>query len=379
MLTAELIAGYQQDPNFANPQFTAKLEKSEEGLWRVAGTQVVAVPVGPVRESILALMHDAAWAGHMGVTKTLERVSRLFWWQTVRADVRHYVATCDSCQRNKSLRMKPAGLLKPLSIPGWRWESVSMDLVVKLTKSKSGFDSIVVFVDRLSKMVHLGACNESMTAMQFAKLFRDLVFRIHGMPSEFVSDRGTQFHSHFHDALTQLLGVRQCMSTSYHPQSDGQTEVYNGVMQEVLRHYVSPLSDDWDEHLACAEFAINDAWNETIQNTPFFVNFGQHPLTPVVAELRQGARVPSAQEFAEHWQSCVARARRFMQQAQERMKRREDKHRRDVKPYKPGPAQHSQPASQIWGKLAQDAASLCGSFQGERDGWLESKSHCSAH
>jgi hypothetical protein len=302
----------------------------------MAGTQVVVVPAGPVRERILAMMHDAAWAGHMGVTKTLERVSRMFWWQSMRTDVRHYVATCDSCQRNKALRMKPAGLLNPLSIPGWRWESVSMDLVVKLTPTKSGFDSICVFVDRLSKMVHLVPCRESMTALEFAKLFRDAVFRHHGMPVQFVSDRGAIFHSHFHDALTKLLGVEQCMSTAYHPQSDGQTEVYNGVMQEVLRHYVSPVCNDWDEHLACAEFAINESWNETIQNTPFFVNYGQHPLTPMVAELREGMQVPSAKQFAEHWQSCVARARRYMQQAQERMKRSEDKHRRAVAPYKPG-------------------------------------------
>jgi hypothetical protein len=156
----ELCAGYDSDPDFARPEITATLERGDDGLWRLPGSGLVVVPAGPIREVILSQMHDAAWSGHVGFTKTLENVRRLFWWQSLRTDVRDYVANCDACQRNKASNQKPAGLLNPLSVPGWRWESVSMDHITKLPKTAKGYDSICVFVDRLSKMVHLVPCKD---------------------------------------------------------------------------------------------------------------------------------------------------------------------------------------------------------------------------
>ncbi len=104
------------------------------------------MPEGPIRQTILSLVHDAAWAGHVGVTKTLCNLKALFWWQSMKTDVRHYVANCDACQRNKHSNQKPAGLLQSLTIPGWRWESVSMDFIVKLPRTANGYDAILVFV-----------------------------------------------------------------------------------------------------------------------------------------------------------------------------------------------------------------------------------------
>jgi hypothetical protein len=106
------------------------------------------------------------------------------------------------------------------------------------------------------------------------------------------------------------------------------------VVEEMLRHYVSPTCSDWDEHLSCAEFAINNSWHETVHNTPFIINYGQSPITPVLLELPSNP-APRAQDFAETWQSLVRRGRAFMEQAQERYARHANAHRRHVQ-YTPG-------------------------------------------
>ncbi|KAJ9527790.1 hypothetical protein QJQ45_000357 [Haematococcus lacustris] len=157
-LADHLVHGYRLDPAFTAEADLSGMYMDDHGLWRRTGKGTVMVPNDPeLREYILHEMHDAAYAGHVGITKTLERLSRVFYWDTMRADVRHYVTTCDACQRDKSSTLKPGGLLNPLSIPDYRWESVSMDLITKLPSASHGFDAICVFVDRLSKMVCHGA------------------------------------------------------------------------------------------------------------------------------------------------------------------------------------------------------------------------------
>ncbi|KAJ9534627.1 hypothetical protein QJQ45_002914 [Haematococcus lacustris] len=275
-LADHLVHGYRLDPAFTAEANLSGMYMDDHGLWRRTGKGTVMVPNDPeLREYILHEMHDAAYAGHVGITKTLERLSRVFYWDTMRADVRHYVTTCDACQRDKSSTLKPGGLLNPLSIPDYRWESVSMDLITKLPSASHGFDAICVFVDRLSKMVHFVPCKESMNAKGFARLFVDNVFKLHGLPKDMVSDRGPHFHNTFWHHVQKLLGMRGSLSSSYHPQSDGQTERYNRVLEEMLRHYISPTQADWPDYLSLAEFAVNNSWQESIKSTPFLVNTGQ--------------------------------------------------------------------------------------------------------
>ncbi|KAJ9529338.1 hypothetical protein QJQ45_013665 [Haematococcus lacustris] len=290
------------------------------------------IPAGPqdCAMYILHEMHDAAYAGHVGITKTLERLSRVFYWDTMRADVRHYVTTCDACQRDKSSTLKPGGLLNPLSIPDYRWESVSMDLITKLPSASHGFDAICVFVDRLSKMVHFVPCKESMNAKGFARLFVDNVFKLHGLPKDMVSDRGPHFHNTFWHHVQKLLGMRGSLSSSYHPQSDGQTERYNRVLEEMLRHYISPTQADWPDYLSLAEFAVNNSWQESIKSTPFLVNTGQSPITPMLHSLPDKGRCPEGLSYATWWQEAVAKAKLCMQAAQQRQAAYANQDRRDV-------------------------------------------------
>jgi hypothetical protein len=159
-----------------------------------------------------------------------------------------------------------------------------------------------------------------MNAEQFAGLFMQNVVRLHGVPAEIVSDRGSLFTSKFWSALCDLLGTKQRLSTAYHPQSDGQTERMNRTLEEMLRSYVASDQSDWDQLLPAAEFAVNNAWQASIQNTPFYLNYGQHPMFPGVIPVKDaGLKVPAARAFAKRIDYAVQRARDCMMAAQQRM------------------------------------------------------------
>ena len=261
--------------------------------------------------------HNCPYSGHLGVNKTQKMIDRLYWWKGIREDVVQHIRHCSTCQRNKTnSNQKPAGLLQPLEIPGRRWQSISVDFIVQLPLTKSGNTRIVVIVDRLSKMVHLVATPTAFTAHDMAKLYMHAVVRLHGMVREIVSDRDTLFTSEFWQDVNARLGTQLSRSTSYHPQSDGQTERTNRTLEEMLRHFVSPVQDDWDEYLDVAEFAINNAWQESIQNTPFFLNYGQHPLTPASVDV--DTKVPAAKAFTSELADAVELAKASWRSAQDR-------------------------------------------------------------
>ncbi|KAJ9529887.1 hypothetical protein QJQ45_022308 [Haematococcus lacustris] len=331
-LVKAIINGYSTDDRFADRAYTQAYELSETGLWMSGGK--VVVPKSPlVKREVLEACHDAKYAGHMGMSKTWHTVDLSFTWPGMRKDVEDYVRQCDACQRNKPSTRLKAGKLQPLSIPGRRWESVSMDFIVKLPKSgERGFDSILVFVDRLSKMVHLVPTKESISAFDMATHFFHEVVRLHGMPASVITDRGPHFNSHFWEHVCALCKVAHYMSSAYHPESDGQTERVNRVIEEMLRHYVNDAHTDWAEHLPWVEFAINNSWHESIRQTPFFLNYGQHPLTPATLDLPR--KVPKASAFAENVEKEVHKARQCWREAQQRMKALVDGKRREVT-YKP--------------------------------------------
>ena len=155
-----------------------------------------------------------------------------------------------------------------------------------------------------------------------------MIVRAHGIVREIVSDRDTLFTSEFWEEVSALLGTRLAKSTAYHPATDGQTERTNRALEEMLRHYVSPTHDDWDEHLDAAEFAINNAWQESVRNTPFFLNTGQHPLTPASADL--DVKAPAAKAFTEDLQAAAELAKASWQSAQDRQAEYANQKRREV-------------------------------------------------
>jgi hypothetical protein len=193
-----------------------------------------------------------------------------------------------------------------------------MDFIVGLPKTVQGYTTITVFVDRLTKMVRLAPAPTGVTAAMTANLFLHHVFRHHGMPAEVITDRGSQFACAFWEQFLTLLDSRPLLSTAYHAQTDGQTERMNRVLEDMLRHYVGPTLSDWDTLLPLAEFAINNSLNTSVQNTPFFLNYGRHPRTPLTRETQTS--IPEADRKA-HWvHRALAEAKRCLEAAQQRQK-----------------------------------------------------------
>jgi deoxyuridine 5'-triphosphate nucleotidohydrolase len=230
-----------------------------------------------LRNNLLHDHHDALLAGHPGVKVTEEMISRQFHWPNLHIDVESYVSSCESCQRNKDSTQRPVGLLKPLEIPSKPWESISMDFITHLPKSKKGNDSITVFVDRLTKMVHLVAGKTTDKAKDVLQQFIAKVVSQHGIPNQIVSDRDSKFTSSFWQNFMELLNVKTSMSSAFHPQTDGQTERMNRTLEQILRMYIDQKQTNWEDLLPIVEFAINNHTSSTTSFTPFFLNYGYHP------------------------------------------------------------------------------------------------------
>jgi hypothetical protein len=285
-----------------------------------------------LRTRLLHECHDTPTAGHVGTEKTLELAKRRLYWPGMDDDVRRYVRSCDECQRNKPSQQATAGLMMPLPIPSYPWQQVTMDLITQLPRSRSGHDAIVVFVDKLTKMVHLAPTRTDVTAPQLANIFWATVVRHHGLPSSIVSDRDPRFVGHFWQALWKCLGTQLTMSTAFHPQTDGQTERANRTLEEMLRPYVNFLQTDWDEHLVAAELAINGAKHASTGFTPFYLNSGREVPVPLDLALEEArlTKQPNAAERIQQLHRDLERAKENLLRAQQRQAKYADQHRRDV-------------------------------------------------
>ena len=177
-------------------------------------------------------------------------------------------------------------------------------------------------------MARLAPGHDTDNAEATADLFKDTIFSSHGMPSTVVSDRGPEFTNEFAAALCKALGTDHCKSTSYHPQSNGQTERMNRVLEDMLRHFVNPRQDDWDTLLPVLEFAINNSFQESIQETPFFLNYGRHPKVP--SDVRLPESNPCAHKYLDNIGQAMQKARKCLDAAQQRQKKYADQHRTEL-------------------------------------------------
>ena len=191
-----------------------------------------------LKNMILHDNHDSNIAGHFGTYKTLERLKHNYHWHKMEEDVKDYVRTCDTCQRDKPSRHRRYGELEPLEVPYRPWSSISMDWIIELPES-NGYTQIWVIVDRFTKMAHLVPLPTNTSAKDLAKIFVKEVWKNHGLLTDIVSDRDTKVTSHFWQALMDLLGIQTKLSTAFDPETDGQTERVNQTIEQYLRHYCS--------------------------------------------------------------------------------------------------------------------------------------------
>ena len=250
------------------------------------------------RELLLEILTQAhETVGHFGSQRTDEYIRRWYWWPYAAKDVREFCATCDACQRSKPSNKLPAGKHHPLPIPTKPWDSIGMDFIGPFPEAK-GFNYLWVVICRMTSMVHLIPVHTTMTAVQLSWIYKREIVRLHGLPNSIVSDRDSKFTSKWWRELHRVLGAKLLMSTSFHPQTDGQTERANRNIGQIFRAVVRHDQKDWVDRVDLTEFAINASIAETTKFAPFELNGGYMPS--MMKEIRSDETIPRGiRSFAE--------------------------------------------------------------------------------
>ena len=203
-----------------------------------------------------------------------------FYGPRMRMDVTDYVRTCDPCQKIKHDRGAGTGYLQPLEIPVNPFDHISLDFVTGLPLSRSK-DAILVVVDKLMKYTHFIATTAEVTAEESAVLLFKRVVKFFGMPSRIIGDRDPRWTSAVWNSLVQIFGTRLALSTSKHPQTDGQTEVMNQHLETMLRAYVQDDRADWANWLDVLQFAYNNSFQSVHKSRPAELLLGYKPCSPI--------------------------------------------------------------------------------------------------
>jgi len=249
-----------------------------------------------IKLKLLHDYHDSLIAGHYGQAKTYELISRNYFWPKMRSFIKEYIETCDQCKRCKNIRHKTFGYLQSLPIAQGPWKSISMDFIVSLPNSNN-FTAIFVVVDRFTKMAHFIPTTNEVNATTTAELFFNHIYKYHGLPLDIVSDRGTVFTSKFWSNLMKLINVKTNLSTSFHPQTDGQTERINQILETYIRLYCDYMQNNWNKLLTYAEFSYNNIQHSTTKVSPFFANYGFHPISIPNQLSTTTCETPAVSEF----------------------------------------------------------------------------------
>src|SRR4051812_19614193 len=181
---------------------------------------------------VMKAAHDTPLSIHPGSTKMYQDICERFWWPNMKQDIARYVDECDVCRRVKAEHQRPPGTLQPLSIPEWKWDKIEMDFFTGFPRSQKGHDAIFLVIDRFSKVAHFLPIKETISASQLADLYVSRIVSLHGIPLEISSDRGSIFTSKFWDSFQEAMGTHLKFSTAYHPQSQGQVERVNQVLED---------------------------------------------------------------------------------------------------------------------------------------------------
>ena len=200
-----------------------------------------------LRNKILDEAHSSKLSINPGSSKMYQDLKPRFWWTMMKKEIEAYVARCDTCCRVKAIHLKPAGLLQPLSVLGWKWEKISMDFIVGLPPTQKGHNSIWVIADHLTKSAHFIRVRSNYCPSEYVELYFSQIVKLHEVPQTIISDQGPQFTPHFWEHIHSLLGTKLVRSSAYHPQTSGQTERVNQVLEDMLRACVISSKGAWEK------------------------------------------------------------------------------------------------------------------------------------
>jgi len=227
----------------------------------------------------------------------------------------------------------PAGKLRPNQVPEKLWQHISVDFIMKLPMSK-GHDAILVVCDRFLKMSHFVVMTKTMTAEGLARLFRNNMWKLHGLLESIISDRGPQFAAGLMRELNKMLGIETKLLMAYYLQTDGQTERTNQELEQYLRMYVNHRQNNWSGWLAIAEFAFNNKVHTMTKMSLFQVNYGR--VLRMGFDIRKKRKNGKAEEFAREMKERHEEAKAALVKSQEEMKKQADRNRKEAEEYKVG-------------------------------------------
>nr|CAH65959.1 OSIGBa0113D21.4 [Oryza sativa] len=333
-LVDQVRAAQVNDPEIAELKKNMRVGKARDFLEDEHGTiwmgERLCVPDDKeLKDLILTEAHQTQYSIHPGSTKMYQDLKEKFWWVSMRREIAEFVALCDVCQRVKAEHQRPAGLLQPLQIPEWKWEEIGMDFITGLPRTSSGHDSIWVVVDRLTKVAHFIPVHTTYTGKRLAELYLARIMCFHGVPKKIVSDRGSQFTSKFWQKLQEEMGTRLNFSTAYHPQTDGQTERVNQILEDMLRACALDFGGTWDKSLPYAEFSYNNSYQASLQMAPFEALYGRKCRTPLFWD-QTGERQLFGTEVLAEAEEKVRIIRERLRIAQSRQKSYADNRRREL-------------------------------------------------
>ncbi|KAD3641269.1 hypothetical protein E3N88_30493 [Mikania micrantha] len=299
------------------------LDEDNRGL-KTRWGRVWIPPTCPLKSTLLEEAHKSKYSIHPGATKMYRDLRINYWWPGMKRDVVKYVEKCLTCMQVKAEHQKPYGKLQPLEIPLWKWEHIMMDLITKPPKTRKGYDTIWVIVDRLTKSAHFLPIRESYSSEKMAQTYvREVVSR-HGVPVTIVSDRDTRFTYHFWRNFQEELGTKLLISTAYHPQTDGQSERTIQTLEDMLRACIIDFGGSWDDYLPLAEFSYNNSYHSSIGMPPYEMLNGRKCRTPVCwGEVRQ--RELANKKVVKVTNERIDQIRAHLKAAQDRQKSYADK------------------------------------------------------
>jgi hypothetical protein len=274
---------------------------------------------------VIQAFHDSGVGGHSGFHATYYRLRQLFSWPKMKEDIMKFIKGCSVCQQAKVEHVSLPGKLQPLPIPTQAWQIITMDFIEGLPKSQR-YDVILVVVDKFTKYAHFVPLSHPFTASKVAEVYVDHIYKLHGLPTAIISDRDKIFTSQFWKELFRMTDTQLLMSSSYHPQTDGQTERVNQCVETFLRCSVHACPRQWSKWLSLAEFWYNTSYHSALGRSPFEALYGHSPKHFGISSDQQ-----LHSEDLEQWLTERNLLNDLLQhhlhRAQQRMKHQADKHR----------------------------------------------------
>ncbi|RDB15235.1 hypothetical protein Hypma_004746 [Hypsizygus marmoreus] len=318
-----------------------------------------------LQEGILVEAHESAYdTAHAGPKKLWQRLKTKFYWHRMKKDILRFCNSCDVCQKTKPSNFRKYGTLIPNPIPTIPYQSVSMDFIVNLPWS-DGFNAIFVVVDRFTKYAQFIPTTTGLTAEDFGALFTKHVACKYGLPETIITDRDPRWTSDFWRAVAAAVRTKMSLSSSHHPQHDGQTEIVNKQIEVMLRAYVSDDKSAWSQWLHILEYAYNSAVYSSTGMTPFFLLHGFEPRKPLdfVAQptlTNQGQlpHHPEAKDFLLTLETHRDSARQAIAKAQDKQSRNHNNGRKPARSFDIGSRVLVNPHTLEWKENKGEGAKL---------------------